>query len=171
MLVNQTGLKDVLLITPDTFRDHRGSYTETYNMEDYLREGIPQLFVQDDVSVSYRNVLRGIHMDCKTWKLISCPMGKLWLVVVNLNPESGQYKQWESFALSGTNYRQVLIPPYHGNGHLIISDQAVFHYKQTTYYERDSQMTIAWDEPDLGIAWPLPHDTKPILSARDSLAT
>ena len=167
MLVEQTKLEGVLLITPNTFRDHRGTYTETYNMEEYLHEGIPQIFVQDDISVSYRNVLRGIHMDCKTWKLVSCPVGTLWLAVVNLNPKSPQYMEWDSFSLFGTNYRQVLVPPYFGNGHLVMSDMAVFHYKQSTYYDKDSQFTMAYNDPMVGIEWPLPHDTEPILSVRD----
>jgi len=170
MLVESTKLKDVLVITPDTFRDHRGTYTETYNMEEYLHEGIPQLFVQDDISVSHQNVLRGIHVDSKTWKLVSCPMGKLWLAVVNLNPASPQYKEWESVVLFGSNYKQVLIPPMYGNGHLVLSDTAIFHYKQTTYYNRDSQSTVAWNDPSIGIRWPLPFDTLPILSDRDNPA-
>jgi dTDP-4-dehydrorhamnose 3,5-epimerase len=168
MLVEQTSLEGVLLITPDTFRDHRGTYSETYNMESYLREGIPQIFVQDDISVSYRNVLRGIHVDNETWKLVSCPSGTLWLAVVNLNPRHPQYHQWEGFALFGTNYRQVLIPPMFGNGHLVTSETAVFHYKQSTYYNPNMQRTVAWNDPRIKIAWPLPFGEAPILSNRDS---
>lgn len=163
MKVETTNLKDVLLITPDTFRDHRGSYIESYNIAAYTAAGIPQLFVQDDFSVSRKNVLRGIHGDTKTWKLVSCPFGQIFLVVVD--PYT---KQWYCKGLGDLRNEQVLIPPYYGNGHLVLSDKAVFHYKQTTYYEEVEQFTIAWNDPEYGIGWPLIEGVEPILSRRDS---
>ena len=119
---------------------------------------------RDDISVSSRHVLRGIHGDGNTWKLISCLSGKFYLVVVNNDPSSSQYQQWESFVLSGENHQQVLIPPRFGNGHLVLSEQAIFHYKQTTYYDRQSQFTMLWNDPSLNIWWPIKN---PILSKRD----
>jgi dTDP-4-dehydrorhamnose 3,5-epimerase len=157
-------LGDVLLIEIESFEDHRGEYVETYNREDYFKHGIDIEFIQDDYSVSSKNVLRGIHGDSETWKLISCPYGKLYLVVVNCNKESPDFGKWESFVLSACNKKQVLIPPMYGNGHLILSDSAIFQYKQSSYYTPKSQFSYRWDDSSLNIWWPVKH---PILSQRD----
>lgn len=166
MEVFPTALDSVLLIKPPTiFEDFRGQYVETYNRSVYFNSGIPIEFIQDDISVSNRNVLRGIHGDSKTWKLVSCLFGSFYLVVVNNDPKSPQYKKWTSFTLSETNRLQVLIPPKFGNGHVVMSERAIFHYKQTTDYDRAGQFTILWNDPNFGIWWPV---SNPILSARDS---
>lgn len=163
--VRDAALRGVKLIRPPTvFEDHRGSYVETWNRDAYRAAGIDVDFVQDDISTSTRNVLRGIHGDPSTWKLISCLHGKFYLVVVNWDPHSPQYRHWEGFTLSDCNRLQVLVPPRFGNGHLVLSEEAIFHYKQSTYYDRASQFTILWDDPELGIWWPI---EKPILSRRD----
>ena len=98
-------------------------------------------------------------------KLISCLYGRFYLVVVDCKKDSKQFLQWESFELSDLNREQVLIPPGFGNGHLVLSDRAIFHYKQSTYYERASQFTYLWDDPAINISWPT---SNPILSVRDS---
>lgn len=163
--VSPSRLEGVSLITPPTiFEDFRGTYVETYNEDVYRQAGIDLQFVQDDISVSDHHVLRGIHGDQTTWKLVSCLWGKFYLVVVNWDPTSTQYRQWEAFVLSDQNRLQVLIPPKFGNGHLVLSDQAIFHYKQTTYYNRDGQFTLAWNDPSLGIWWPI---QQPMVSQRD----
>lgn len=165
MKVSNTKLEKVLLIEPPTiFEDFRGYYVETYNQDLYKKEGIAPDFIQDDISVSSRFVLRGIHGDSVTWKLISCLMGKFYLVVVNWDKTSKQYGQWESFLLSDQNRLQVLVPPKFGNGHVVLSDQAIFHYKQTTNYDRQGQFTILWNDPALAIWWPI---SNPLLSRRD----
>lgn len=165
MEVSKTKLDGVLLINPPTiFKDFRGTYVETYNEKLYTEAGINVKFVQDDISVSSRNVLRGIHGDSETWKLISCFYGEFYLVVVNWDDASSQFGKWESFVLSDQNRLQVLVPPRFGNGHLILSELAIFHYKQSTYYNRASQFTILWNDPKLNIRWPI---NNPILSGRD----
>lgn len=165
MNVKETLLQGVLLIDPPTaFSDLRGTYVETYNEKLYKDAGINVDFVQDDVSTSHKNVLRGIHGDYETYKLVSCLYGKFYLVVVNWDASSPQFKQWDYFMLSDANRRQVLIPPKHGNAHLVLSDVAIFHYKQSTYYNRASQFTIKWNNPELKIVWPIKN---PILSDRD----
>lgn len=165
MEVSKTGLDGVLKIRPPTiFEDFRGAYVETYNEKLYTEAGVKVKFVQDDISVSSRNVLRGIHGDSETWKLISCLYGKFYLVVVNWDKNSPQFGKWESFVLSDQNRLQVLIPPRFGNGHVILSDSAIFHYKQSTYYNRVGQFTIRWDDPKLNIWWPIKN---PLLSQRD----
>ncbi len=166
MKVEKTKLDGVLQITPPTlFEDWRGEYVETYNEQLYREQGIEVQFVQDDISVSDRHVLRGLHGDANTWKLISCLYGKFYLVVVNNDPESPQYRQWASFVLSDANRKQVLIPPKFGNGHLVLSDKAVFHYKQNTYYDRAGQFTLLWNDPELDLWWPVPN---PLVSRRDA---
>jgi len=165
MEVSRTKLDGVLLIKPPTiFEDFRGTYVETYNEKLYTEAGITVKFVQDDISVSKKNVLRGIHGDGETWKLVSCLYGKFYLVVVNWDDASAQYQQWESFVLSDQNRLQVLVPPKFGNGHLVQSELAIFHYKQSTYYNRAGQFTILWNDPSLNIQWPIKN---PIVSRRD----
>ncbi len=165
MEVIKTKLDNVLLIKPPTiFEDLRGTYVELYNDKIYNDAGIKVKFLQDDISTSSKHVLRGIHGDAETWKLISCLYGKFYLVVINWDKESSQFKHWESFVLSDQNRLQVLIPPKFGNGHLVLSEQAIFHYKQTTYYNRAGQFTLFWNDPQLNIWWPVKN---PILSRRD----
>ena len=166
--VKETSLKNVLLIKPPTiFRDFRGSYIETYNDNLYKINGVEQKFIQDCISTSKKNVLRGIHGDSETWKLVSCLYGKFYLLVVNNNKDSDQYMRWCSFELSYENNLQVLIPPKFGNGHYVLSDSTIFHYKQTTYYKRESQFTISWNDPKFNFKWP---SKNPILSDRDKFA-
>lgn len=165
MNVTGTDLHGVKLITPPTnFEDFRGSYVELYNHRLFHEAGITEDFIQDDISTSTRHVLRGIHGDASTWKLISCLYGKFYLVVVDNDPDSPTYRKWQGFTLSDSNRLQILVPPKHGNGHLVMSDTAIFHYKQTTEYDRSGQFTILWDDPEYGIWWPVKN---PILSRRD----
>jgi dTDP-4-dehydrorhamnose 3,5-epimerase len=160
-----TTLDAVRLIKPPTiFEDFRGHYVETYNERLYREAGIDQHFIQDDISVSRQHVLRGIHGDDKTWKLISCLHGSFYMVVINNDPQSSQYRKWTSFTLSDTNRLQVLVPPKFGNGHVVMSEQAIFHYKQTTDYDRSGQFTLIWNDPALNIWWPVQN---PIVSERD----
>ncbi len=165
MEINRTKLEGVLLIKPPTvFEDFRGNYVELYNKELYMNAGIEANFMQDDISVSSKHVLRGIHGDSETWKLISCLYGRFYFVVVNCNKESPQFGQWQSFTLSDENRVQVLVPPKYGNAHLVLSDKAIFHYKQSSNYNPGSQFTYKWDDPQFKIWWPI---KSPILSQRD----
>ncbi|KAF0110732.1 MAG: dTDP-4-dehydrorhamnose 3 5-epimerase [Rhodospirillaceae bacterium] len=165
MEVRQTDLDGVRLITPPTiFEDFRGQYVETYNRVLYHEAGITVDFIQDDISLSTHKVLRGIHGDDRTWKLVSCLHGAFYLVVVNNDPQSPHYRRWTSFTLSDRNRQQVLIPPKFGNGHVVLSESCLFHYKQSTAYDRASQFTILWNDPDYKFWWPI---TDPILSQRD----
>ena len=165
MKVEKTKLKGVKKIIPPTiFEDFRGVYIETYNEKIYNKFGINENFIQDDVSISRKNTLRGIHGDNKTTKLVSCLYGEFYLIVVNNDPNSKQFKMWEGFLLSEKNNYQVLIPPNFGNGHLVLSDSAIFHYKQTTDYDRSGQFTILWNDPEYDFWWP---NSDPLLSKRD----
>lgn len=164
MKVSKTKLDNVWLIEPDIFEDHRGYYIERYNKKLFAKHGIHVDFVEDDISVSHKHVLRGIHGDQNTSKLISCLQGKFYLVVVNCDTASPDFGKWQSFVLSDRNHKQVLVPPKFGNAHLVLSDSAIFHYKQSTYYNPQGQFTYRWDDPRLKIWWPVKN---PILSQRD----
>lgn len=164
MQIQETKLEGVLQIRLDVFEDFRGNYVETYNHDLYRKMGISTKFIQDDVSTSSKNVLRGIHGDAETTKLVSCLCGAFYLVVVNNDANSKQYRSWQGFTLSDRNSLQILIPPKFGNGHLILSKRAIFHYKQDTNYNPSGQFTIKWNDPTYGIWWP---HCNPILSRRD----
>lgn len=166
MQISKTKLDGVLLLKPEVFEDFRGQYVETYNEQFCRDNGIDVKFVQDDISVSSRHVLRGIHGDAETWKLVSCMHGKFYLVVVNCDKESPDFGKWQSFVLSDVNRHQVLIPPKHGNGHVVLSETAIFHYKQNTYYNPKGQFTYIWNDPQLNIWWPIKN---PLLSQRDEV--
>lgn len=163
--VENTTLAGVRVIHPPTqHEDFRGDYVETYNKELYHEAGITDEFIQDDYSTSRRHVLRGIHGDNTTVKLISCIHGAIYVIVVNNDPESDQFRQWQSFSLSDRNRLQVYIPAKFGNAFLVMSETAVFHYKQNTLYNRAGQFTIKWNDPEYGFWWPV---RDPILSERD----
>ncbi len=164
--VCKTKLEGVLLIKPTFFQDHRGQYLELYNKKLYRSKGIDIDFVEDDISIARKGVIKGIHGDPGTWKLISCLHGEFYLVVINYNLKSKDFGKWQSFVLSDTNKHQVLVPPMHGNGHLCLSKKSIFHYKQSSYYAPKRQFTIKWNDPRFKIIWPV---KKPILSKRDTL--
>ena len=165
--VEQTNLDGVRKIIPSVFEDHRGKYVETYNIDDYGKNGIDINFVRDDISTSAKNVLRGIHYDLKTWKLIQCMYGRIYFVVVDMRKDSKQYLQWQSFSLSDQNRHQVLVPPGFGNAHLVLSDECIFHYKMSEYYDPENEICVKWNDPKLNIFWPV---NNPILSKKDSEA-
>jgi dTDP-4-dehydrorhamnose 3,5-epimerase len=165
IIISKTKLENVLLIEPSIFNDHRGTYVETYNIEDYKKNDITIEFVRDDISTSSKNVLRGIHYDDKTWKLIQCMYGKIYFVVVDMRVDSADYLKWQSFTLSSSNRHQVLVPPNFGNGHLVLSESCIFHYKMSEYYDPDNERGLKWDDPKVGIDWLI---QKPILSIKDS---
>ena len=162
--VSKTNLEGVLLIDLDVFEDFRGQYVETYNEKLYKEKGIDVKFVQDDIATSSKDVLRGIHGDLEDWKLVSCLYGKIYVVIVNCDTDSKNFGRWQAFTLSDAKRQQILIPPKHGNSFLTLSDMSVYHYKQSTYYNRSSQFTYKWNDPKFKISWPIKN---PILSERD----
>lgn len=160
-------LSDIFIIRPDVFQDYRGDYIEIYNKELYNQKFQNISFVRDCISISNKNVLRGIHYDNKTWKLIQCMYGKIYFIVVDMREESDDYLKWESFILSDENRIQVLVPPRFGNGHLVLSDECIFHYKMTEYYDSKNEKVLKWDDPKVNICWPIKN---PILSIKDKTA-
>jgi len=164
MRVKKTKLEKVLQIQLDNFEDHRGWYVEMYNAKKYFDAGIEVKFVEDDISVTRKNCLKGVHGDQKTWKLISCVRGSFYLAVVNNDPNHEQYRQWQGYTLSDRNKLQILVPPKFGNGHVALTESSIYHYKQSSYYNPNGQFTIKWNDPKYQIWWPV---EQPILSQRD----
>lgn len=168
MQIEKTKLDGVLLLKPDINEDFRGTYVETFNQKEYeekfAEQGIKLRFVCDDFSTSSRHVLRGLHGDNKTYKLVWAGVGRFYLVVLNYDESSDQYGKWESFVLTDKNRYQILIPPKFGNGHLALSENIMFCYKQSEYYDPQSQFSIRFDDPRFKIWWPIKN---PILSKRD----
>mgnify|MGYP001608185639 CR=1 FL=1 len=164
-------ISDLRIISLQVFHDFRGDYVETFNLDKYdFRDnaGKTIVFVEDDISVSQKSVLRGLHGDPKTWKLVQCLFGKFFYVVADMRRGSPSYLKWESFTLSDADRKQILVPAGCANGHLVLSEQCIFAYKQSQYYaEKKDQFVVRWDDPKLNISWP---EKKPILSERDSKA-
>ena len=167
MNVEKTNLEGVLLIKPSKFEDHRGTFVETYSEAVYNKKGISLKFVRDDISTSDKYVLRGIHYDHKTWKLIQCMYGKFYFDVIDMREDSPDYLKWQSFILTSENRHQVLVPPMFGNGHLVLSDHVIFHYKMTEYYDPKSEKCVRWNDPKANLWWPI---NNPMLSIKDSTA-
>ena len=165
MRILDTALKGVKLIQPVVYEDFRGTNFESY-CDVMYRDELPfNPFVVDSISTSRKHVLRGIHGDNKTTKLVTCLYGTIHMVIINRDQGSKQYNQWFTITLSDRNKYQLLIPPSFGNGHLVMSDEAVFSYKLSEYYDRESQFTIKWNDPMHNFFWPVKN---PILSERDA---
>ena len=149
--------------TNSSFKDHRGYYWTSWKKG--LTKNIE--FKHDKFSLSKKNVLRGLHGDNKTWKLVSCPYGKCLLVVVNFVKKSKDYLKCKTWVLSHKNGVQILIPPNYANGHLCLTDMCLFHYKLSykgPYSGPKRQFSLRWNDPKINIQWPI---KKPILSQRD----
>ncbi len=158
-------LDGIKIITPPTvFDDFRGDYVEIYNREIYNKAGITTDFKQDDYATNRKHVLRGMHGDDKTEKLVKCIYGSLYLVAVQADENHPQFMQWESFNVSSTNRVQVYVPARYAIGYLVLSDVGIFHYKQSTYYHEAKQFTVKWNDPRANIWWPV---TDTIRSERD----
>ena len=165
MIIKRSPKLGLDIIYPKTkFKDSRGLYLETFNKKDY-RKKFKKNFVEDDFSINKRKVFRGIHGDHKTWKLVSCVYGKCEAVIVNWNKKSKYFGLWEKFILSSDDYFQILIPPSHGNSFLVLSKIAVYHYKQTQYYQgQKKQFTLNYKDPFFKIKLSIKN---PIVSNRD----
>jgi dTDP-4-dehydrorhamnose 3,5-epimerase len=137
---------------------------QTYHRRQLETLGIRGEFVQDDISISKRNVLRGIHVDSGTHKLVSCLAGKVYAVVAQCREKAPSFGQWQAWTLSEETRQLLSIPPGYGLAYLAMTDTAIVSYKQSTYYDPSVQQTYRFDDPRFGIAWPIPD---PILSERD----
>lgn len=166
MKVQELTLPGLRLIEPRIFRDERGQFLETWNQLRYREAGLPRTFVQDNVSWSTRGVLRGLHYQepHAQGKLVSVLRGEVWDVAVDIRTDSATFGQWMGVTLSAENGRQLYIPEGFAHGFVVLSDGALLSYKCTDYYHPETERTIRWNDPEIGIGWPVED---PILSAKD----
>ena len=167
MKVLHTALPEVLILEPQAFGDTRGFFFESYNQRTLASLGIEHSFVQDNHSRSARSVLRGLHYQIMQpqGKLVRAVGGAVYDVAVDVRRRSATYGRWAGVELSAENKRMLWIPPGFAHGFLVLSDYADFLYKATDFYAPEYERTIAWNDPDIGIEWPLPGD--PIMSTKD----
>ncbi len=170
MRVTPTAIADVLLLEPRVFGDARGFFLESYNEKVFAQAtGLQVQFVQDNHSRSQRHVLRGMHFQTENpqGKLVRVVAGAVFDVVVDIRPDSPSYGRWVGTELSVDNQRQLWIPAGLAHGFLVLSESADFLYKTTAYYHPASERCLAWNDPIVGIDWPL-DDTPPLVSDKDA---
>jgi dTDP-4-dehydrorhamnose 3,5-epimerase len=168
MKVTTTEIADVLLIEPDVFGDERGFFLESYNRRKFAElTGIDSDFVQDNHSRSARHVLRGLHYQIEQpqGKLVRVVVGEVFDVAVDLRKSSPTFGRWVGYELSAENHRQLWIPAGFAHGFLVLSGSADVIYKTTDFYAPEHERCIAWNDPDLAIAWPMADEVQ--LSAKD----
>ncbi|MDF1815780.1 MAG: dTDP-4-dehydrorhamnose 3,5-epimerase [Verrucomicrobiales bacterium] len=167
MIVIETKLSGVLVIEPKVFGDDRGFFLETFQKQRYADCDIDLEFVQDNHSHSKKGILRGMHFQ-KTkpqGKLVRCVRGEVFDVVVDINSTSDTFGQWEGFHLTAENKKQVWVPPGYAHGFQVLSAYADFEYKCTDYYDPADEGCLLWNDPAVGIEWPIPNH--PVLSEKD----
>lgn len=169
MQIQDTPLAGVKLLIPRVFGDDRGFFMETFNRRTAMEIGIPAEFVQDNHSYSQRGVLRGLHYQYPTWqgKLVRVVAGEIYDVAVDIRPDSPTCGQWYGAWLSGTNKHQMYVPEGFAHGFCVTSADAHVLYKCTSLYAPDEDAGVLWNDPDIGIEWPV---AEPILSEKDSAA-
>jgi dTDP-4-dehydrorhamnose 3,5-epimerase len=166
MEIRPLAIPEVLLIVPDLHRDSRGFFLETWQAEKYAAAGIEAAFVQDNHSRSGRGTLRGLHAQLQSpqGKLVRVSSGEAFDTAVDIRPDSPTYGKWVAETLSDENGHQLWLPPGFAHGFCVVSETADFEYKCTTLYAPDDQVVIRWDDPAIGVEWPIPD---PLLSERD----
>ena len=169
MNVTECELAGLLLIEPKVFGDLRGFFLESWNRDRYRAAGIPDDFVQDNFSFSRQGTLRGLHFQNPRpqGKLVSVWQGEVWDVAVDLRRQSPTFGRWLGASLSAENKRQFYVPPGFAHGFVVLSEAALFHYKCTNDYSPKDEVGFRWDDPAVGIRWPV---ERPILSSRDAQA-
>lgn len=169
MNVTQTEIAGVLIIEPKVFGDARGFFLETYQAQRYHEAGIAENFVQDNHSHSAQGVLRGLHFQRQhpQGKLVYVTQGSVFDVAVDIRKDSPTYGRWVGITLTAEAHQQFYVPPGCAHGFCVLSEYADFHYKCTDYYHPEDEGSIIWNDPDIGIEWPL---AQPKLSTKDAAA-
>ncbi len=166
MKVTPTALPEVLLIEPDFFGDARGGFMESYQSDRYAAAGIGCTFVQDNLSYSHCGVLRGLHLQNPGGqdKLVQIVEGEVFDVAVDVRVGSPRFGRWVGEVLSAGNHRQLFVPKGFAHGFCVLSDRASFHYKCSDFYVPATEVTVQWDDPAIGVEWPV---AQPELSDKD----
>jgi dTDP-4-dehydrorhamnose 3,5-epimerase len=169
MKIQPLAIPDVLLLEPRVFGDDRGYFLETFSERAWEATGVKERFVQDNVSFSRRGILRGLHLQNpdSQGKLVMALTGRVWDVAVDLRVGSPHFGKWVGEELSETNHRQLYIPPGFGHGFCVLSETAHFAYKCTALYQPANEVSVRYDDPELGIEWPV---ESPLLSPKDTAA-
>ena len=161
------GIEGLVIIEPSVFGDERGFFMESYSRDRYAEAGLPREFVQDNVSLSARGILRGLHLQHPNGqgKLCQVLQGEVFDVAVDVRVGSPTFGRWEGVTLSSENKRQFYVPPGFAHGFCVLSERALFSYKCTDFYSAPSELGVAWNDPEIGTDWPL---DAPQLSAKDA---
>jgi dTDP-4-dehydrorhamnose 3,5-epimerase len=169
MKIQTCELEGLLIIEPKVFGDARGFFMEMWNQREYRQAGPAGEFVQDNLSLSRRGALRGLHFQNPhpQGKLLQVLQGEVFDVAVDIRRSSSTFSRWYGLILSAENKRQFYVPPGFAHGFAVLSDTALFHYKCTAFYSPNDETGLRWDDPDIGIQWPV---SEPLLSARDGQA-
>jgi dTDP-4-dehydrorhamnose 3,5-epimerase len=173
--VTPTNLPEVLILEPKVFGDARGFFFESFNARDFAKvTGLDLTFVQDNHSKSAKGVLRGLHYQIEhaQGKLVRVTQGEVFDVAVDMRKNSATFGQWASCHLSADNARQLWVPPGFAHGFLVLSESAEFLYKTTDYWYPEHERSLLWNDPALGIKWPMPEGIEtPLLAAKDAAAS
>ena len=166
---NAGGIEGLCVITPTVHGDSRGYFMETYNQKDMEEAGLTMQFVQDNQSASKKGVLRGLHFQINypQDKLVRAIRGEVFDVAVDLRPGSKTYGQWYGVLLSEENKKQFFIPKNFAHGFVVLSDYAEFAYKCTDFYHPNDEGGLAWNDPQIGVEWPIPEGMELTLSDKD----
>ncbi|QNM06873.1 dTDP-4-dehydrorhamnose 3,5-epimerase [Qiania dongpingensis] len=167
--VTACDIEGLYVIEPTVFSDERGYFMETYNLNDFKEAGLNMVFVQDNQSMSTRGVLRGLHFQKQypQGKLVRAVRGTVFDVAVDLRSKSNTYGKWFGVELSAENKKQFYISPGFAHGFLVLSDEAEFAYKCTDFYRPGDEGGVAWNDPDIGVDWPLQDGVELIISEKD----
>jgi len=166
--VFDTDFTEAKIFVPEVFEDERGFFKETYSTVKYRALGLADEFVQDSVSFSKKNVIRGLHYDRRMSKFVQVLRGRIYDVIVDLREGSATHLRWQGFYLSENDHRQLYVPPGFAHGFLALTEDVVFLYKHGALYDPVNEAAVRWNDPKLAIAWPLAGE--PILSAKDRAA-
>ena len=167
--VTPCDIEGLYVIEPTVFKDERGYFVETYNQNDMKEAGLDMVFVQDNQSMSTRGVLRGLHFQKQfpQGKLVRVVRGKVFDVAVDLRSDSKTYGKWFGVELSAEDIKQFYIPEGFAHGFLVLSDEAEFCYKCTDFYHPGDEGGLAWNDPEIGVEWPLEEGVDLIISEKD----
>ena len=170
MQIIDTALDEVKILEPRVFGDERGFFLESWNQQLFADNNLPTHFVQDNHSRSQQGVLRGLHYQIKNpqGKLVRVTRGEVFDVAVDMRKSSPQFGQWVGVSLSESNHRQLWVPAGFAHGFYVVSESADFQYKCTDYYSPDHERSLLWNDPAVGVEWPIIDGTEPVLAAKDA---
>ena len=165
----KTGIEGLVVVEPKVFGDNRGYFMETYNYNDFKAAGLDMVFVQDNQSKSKKGVLRGLHFQKKNpqGKLVRVVSGEVYDVAVDLRKGSDTYGKWYGVLLSAENKKQFYVPDGFAHGFVVMSETAEFVYKCTRFYDPSDEGGLMWNDPEIGIDWPVPENAELLLSEKD----